>query len=156
MLRHPPAVWAKVERLYFEGELGVTAIGKQCGVKRDSIYRRAKRLKWPPHRSLRLEGGSSERATLRRTIALKLAHLEARMKKPDTATPIESERQAREYASLLGTIDKLDSKEKTWRATVMPEPEHQQADANRGDDNVEHWRQELARRIASLGAKWQQ
>ena len=154
--RKSPKTWAAVEQLYFEGEFSIIEIAEQHQMATDTIYARAKKMKWPPHGALRLEGGFSQRAILRRAIDLKLKHLEKRMQDPDTATPTDSEKQAREYGSLLNTIDKLDAKEKAWRATVMPQTENTQADATHGDDNVEQWRHELARRIASLSAKWQQ
>ena len=126
MRRHIPKTWARIERLYFEGEFSIIEIAKTCGIHPDTIYGRAKKLKWPPHATLQLEGGFSERATLRRAIVLKLKHLEKRMHLPDTATPTDSERQAREYATVLNTIDKRDAKEGAGRRsliTTTPEAE---------------------------------
>ena len=154
--RKSPKTWAQVQQLYFEGEFSIIEIAGQFAMSPDTIYSRAKKMKWPVHASLRLEGGFSQRAILRRAIDLKLKHLEKRMQEPDTATATDSERQAREYASLLNTIDKLDAREKNWREQVMPGSADAPAAPDYGDDNVDQWRLELAKRIASLGAKWEQ
>ena len=148
-----PATWARVQQLYFEGEFSVPEIAKKFEMSPDTLHRHAKKMKWPPHTALSLEGGFSQRAILRRTIDLKLKHLEKRMQDPDTATPTDSERQAREYASLLGTLGKLDAKEETWRASMLPETDKQKDAVTNGDDNVEQWRHELAERINRLSAK---
>jgi len=154
--RITPKTWAKAEREYFEGEFSISEIAKHCECNPATLYARAKKLKWPPHASLRLEGGFSERASLRRIIAGKLTQLEKRMKDPEIASDADTERQVRAAASLLGTVDKLDAKEKTWRETVMPASADGPAAPDYGDDNVDQWRRDLAKRIASLGAKWNQ
>ena len=152
-----PSTWAEAEKLYFEGECSMSEIARRCDMHRATILARAKKFNWPNHASLRLGGAVSERAALRRAIALKLTHLETRMQKTDDTNAADSERQAREYASLLNTIEKLDVKERTWRQSLMLVPKDNQlaSESIEGDDNVEQWRAELARRIARLGAQWQ-
>ena len=154
--RIPAKTWALAEREFFEGEFSIIEIAKHCKMHPDTLYARAKKLKWPPHASLRLEGGFSERATLRRIIAGKLKQLEKRMKDPEKASDADNERQTRAAASMLNSIDKLDAKEKTWREKVMPGSTDAPAAPDYGDDNVDQWRRDLAKRIASLGAKWNQ
>jgi hypothetical protein len=148
-----PSVWAEVERLYFEGVLSVGEIAAKVDIRRDSIYKRAKSRGWPTHRQLRVDGTSSERAVLRRIIAKKLAKLEARMDDSEPATEADSERQVRSVASLLNSVDKLDVKEKNWRDKIITPSTGKPAAANTisyGEDDVEQWRAELARRINAL------
>ena len=89
-----PSTWAKVERLYFEGEFSIAEIAKACKINPNTIYLRAQKFNWPPHGSLRLEGAVSERAVLRRIIVAKLNQLETRMEDPE-AKPSDDERSAR-------------------------------------------------------------
>ncbi len=150
-----PSTWAKAERLYFEGEFSIAEIASQCEINRNTLYLRAQKFNWPPHASLRLEGAVSERAVLRRIIVAKLKQLETRMEDPE-AKPTDDERSTRAFASLLTTFDKLDAKEAAWREKVMPGSTDTPAGTTTspyGDDNVADWRQELADRIASLGAR---
>ena len=146
-----PAQWALAERLYFEGETSVADIAKRCGMVAATLRRRAKARGWPPHNTLELDGSASERARLRRVIARKLTRLEARMEKPDTDNAADSDRQTREYGSLLTTVEKLDAKESGWKRTTMATPTQDPSNTNNhGDNHVEQWRAELARRIARL------
>jgi SAM-dependent MidA family methyltransferase len=163
MAQIPPAKWAEVERHYFEGCLTLVEIGAKAGVRPDTILNRAKKLGWPPYSSLRVATVSSERARLRALIGKKLEHLEARMKDPELITDADTERQTRAVASLLNSVEKLDAKETAWRdkviqaATDDPPPAKSAANAQpNGACHVDQWRRELARRIASLAAKWQQ
>lgn len=149
-----PATWARVERLYFEGEVSLADIAVRCGISRSSLRNRVVTKGWPSHRTLELDGGSSERARLRRAIANKLTRLEKRMDKPDTDNATDSERQTREFGSLMATVDKLDSKEGAWKRSLLTTPaEENSTTADEGNTNVEHWRAELAQRIARLGAR---
>lgn len=149
-----PATWGRVERLYFEGELTLKEIAARCGVSGRALSKRAKKLGWPSYQSLRLDGAASERARLRRLIEKKLTHLESRMDKPESLTEGESERHTRQFSSLLGSVTKMDDQEGDWRGKLMTTPVPAEATAAgnpmQGADNVEQWRQELARRIARL------
>jgi AcrR family transcriptional regulator len=155
-----PAHWALVEQLYYEGKLTIKQIAETCGVPVQSIYLRAKKLKWPPVKERKPAPASNERAMLRRIINMKLAALEKRMENPETTTPADNERDARAFASLLTSVGKLNDTEAAERdATLAEFSTKQTADAaapSYGDADVEQWRHELARRIASLGARWQQ
>lgn len=154
-----PSVWARIERLYFEGELSVAAISRQEKVATNTIYLRAKARGWPARGKLRLDVASSERATLRRIIIAKLEKLEKRMADPETATDADSGRQTRSLATLANSLEKLNTKEEVWREKVMPEAaQAQPADgyASYGDDDVEQWRLDLAKRIAALAEKLEQ
>jgi len=148
-----PAVWARVERLYFEGELSLRQIAKVCEISPVSLHKRIKVRGWPPHDKLELDGDASVRARLRRAIASKLSRLEKRMEKPDTDTATDSERQAREFGSLIATVDKLDGKESAWRRSLISTPMDASTAADNGEDHVDQWRAELAQRIARLGAR---
>ena len=155
-----PATWALAERLYFEGEFSIAEIAERCKMNRNTLYARAKNHNWPLHPSIRLEGAVSERAVMRRIIMAKLNQLETRMEDP-AAKPADDERSARAMASLLTTVDKLDAKDSAWREKIIQSPadDPSSADANaqtHGADNVDQWRRELVRRIASLGEKWKQ
>lgn len=147
-----PATWAKVERLYFEGEFSVIEIAKQCAINRNTIYARATDLGWPPHAELRLDGAVSERAVMRRIIMAKLKQLETRMEDPE-AKPADDERSARAVAKLQTSIEKLDTKEKAWRERIMSGTINSSGAALYGDDDVADWRQDLAERIAKLVAE---
>lgn len=152
-----PAAWAKAERLYFEGETGLADIGEKCGINRTTLYRHARKHNWPDHATLRVHASDSERAALRRIIIKKLAAMEKRMNDPqaETGAVDDTGRDARAVASLLGSINKLDVTEKTWREEIFTTPTDDPLAAY-GDDNVADWRAEIARRLESLGAKSQQ
>ena len=150
-----PATWAKVERMYFEGAATLTKIASDCEISLSSLRKRIKTRGWPSLRTLELDGASSERARLRGIIANKLTRLETRMKTPDTETATDSERQSREFGSLMTTVDKLDAKEGVWKRTLITTPASEIAsDATQGEDHVDQWRAELAQRISRLGTKW--
>jgi len=149
-----PAKWARVERMYFEGEHLLKDIAATCDVSLSALRKRIKTRGWPPLRTLELSGDASVRARLRRAIAAKLTRLEKRMEKPDTDTATDSERQAREFASLMTTVDKLDAKEATWKGTLITTPTDDTiAPPAQGEDHVQKWREELARRIHRLERK---
>jgi len=155
----PPSVWMQIERLYFEGELSVVAIAEQAKINPNTIYARAARRGWPPRSKLRLDGASSERAKLRRIINAKLDRLEKRMADPEPLTEADSDRQTRSVASLAASLGKLDGKEDAWREKVMTEVAQGTPTggyASYGDDDVEQWRLELAKRIAALADKLEQ
>ena len=147
-----PATWLQAERLYFEGELNLSDIATRLDINGATLYRRAKKLKWPPHSQLYLHGAISERAALRRIITKKLAQLETRMEDPD-AKPADDERSARTVASLMGSVEKLDAKEDAWRERIMSGTINTSGAALYGDDDVADWRQDLAERIAKLVAE---
>lgn len=146
-----PALWARAERLYFEGETTLAEIAKICCMTRGTLHNRARKRGWPPHPQLELDGATSERARIRRIINSKLDRLEKRMDKPDTENATDSERQSREYGSLMATVEKLDAKEGAWKRSLLTTPTEDDSGAsNIGDNHVEQWRAELARRIARL------
>ena len=162
MTRILPAAWARAERLYFEGETHLKDIAAACAMSLSSLRKRAQSRNWPPLSKLDLDGATSERVQLRRTIVKKLNHLETRMDQADTATPTDSERQSREYSSLLASVEKLDAKENAWKTKLISaeagtdSTAEAAAPAPLGDTNVEHWRADLAQRIARLRASWDQ
>ena len=81
------------------------------------------------------------------------------MNDPELRTDADNERQTRAVASLANSVEKLDATENAWRDKVIQSASDTPAltaAAPYGDDNVDQWRRELARRIASLGAAKQQ
>ena len=159
-----PADWAVAKRMYFSGEHTLQAIAKACRVTKKALEAHARAMNWPAHDQLQLDGASAERSILRRIIKKKLDRLEKRMDTDETAgataTATDSERQSREFASILSTVDKLDAKEEAWLETLAEAPADPlaaaPAHAQYGDGDVEHWRQELAQRIKKLSARWKQ
>ncbi len=157
MKRHLPATWVKVERLYLEGQLSVAQIAEQCQVASSNIYSRAKKYAWSRSGSPGANQAPPEHIQLRRLIGKKIANLEKRMDDPDTTTPAENERDVRAVASLLNSLVKLDAKQDARRDAVIRSSTDNAPTSstamNYGDENVDQWRHELARRIASLSAK---
>jgi len=151
--------WALAERLYFEGKLTIAKIAEQCQVSVNGISHRASKFGWPRVKERGRRAASPERAMLRRIINKKLAALEKRMEDPETTNPADNERDARAFSSLLGSVDKLDAEEAARReaaAAALTDHQLTAKAAPYGDADVEQWRHELARRIASLSAKWRQ
>ena len=114
-----PVQWAQAERLYFEGATRLKDIAAECKMSLSSLRKCARARNWPLHSQLQLDGATSERAKLRRLIEKKLNRLETRMDQPDTDNATDSERGSREYASLLTTFEKLNTKDESWRGKVI-------------------------------------
>ena len=149
-----PVQWQRAERLYFEGATHLKDIAAQCTMSLSSLRKRAKGCNWPLHSQLQLDGATSERAKLRRLIEKKLNHLETRMDQPDTDNANDSERGSREFASLLNTVEKLSTKEDSWRGKVISDTAANTAqDAQPDQSQVAQWRIELAERITRLAAR---
>ena len=155
MSRVLPVQWALAERLYFEGATHLKDIAVKSGMSLSTLRKRASERNWPPlYTKLQIDGATSERAALRRTIEKKLNHLEKRMDLPDTDNATDSERGSREYASLLTTIEKLNTKDESWRGKVISDTAATAAqDAPPDQSQVAQWRIELAERITRLAAR---
>jgi hypothetical protein len=153
-----PAQWARVEQLYFEGELKPAEIAKTCGVSIHSMRARARAEGWPRHRSLRLDGAHLERARLRRIIRKKLELLESRMEGADTLTSsADSERQTKEISALHANSEKLRDRTEDWRGAAIgrsrPVAAEPAAPAPMSPEEANQWRMELAERVKRLAAR---
>ncbi|MCB1493035.1 MAG: hypothetical protein KDJ77_14765 [Rhodobiaceae bacterium] len=138
--------WAAIEAAYTGTDMTVTGICALYGIKKDRLYAKARAMGWPRRSDRKARVTARDRiARLYEALDSQMADVQRRLAEAEGADGAsqagDRERDARTLATLARTLEKLNA--------MAPETPEQEADDTAPDD-IEAFREELARRLAEL------